>query len=296
MVQPDIVKMGGITGLMRCAALAHAHGVELVPHQTQPMIGHTGEPARRRGAIAGDQADRVERSVNAHARGVREPAEAGRRPVSPADAPGLGLRLERSGTGEAHCQRCRDSRTRPLAGEVGHRAMAALTRRRRNRARRPRARHSPAARRAAPRSGSRSVAGPMPPPPGISTTSRSPGGTTASPFGFSSSPDFSDSRPACPAPPPCRPRAGYFTRSNRAKMPNAASSRDADLHHLPKPAALAPGAAGILPQLLAPDHQRRDRLGRLHRHVAHTGRKRCRRQSVLLTAAHLRRRNGSCSP
>ncbi len=41
MVQPDIVKMGGITGLTRCSALAHAHGVELVPHQTQPTIGHT---------------------------------------------------------------------------------------------------------------------------------------------------------------------------------------------------------------------------------------------------------------
>jgi L-alanine-DL-glutamate epimerase-like enolase superfamily enzyme len=41
MVQPDIVKMGGITGLLRCAALAHATGVELVPHQTQPTIGHT---------------------------------------------------------------------------------------------------------------------------------------------------------------------------------------------------------------------------------------------------------------
>jgi L-alanine-DL-glutamate epimerase-like enolase superfamily enzyme len=41
MVQPDIVKMGGITGMLRCAALAYAHGVELVPHQTQPMIGHT---------------------------------------------------------------------------------------------------------------------------------------------------------------------------------------------------------------------------------------------------------------
>lgn len=40
MVQPDIVKMGGVTGLMQCAALAHAHGVELVPHQTQPSIGH----------------------------------------------------------------------------------------------------------------------------------------------------------------------------------------------------------------------------------------------------------------
>jgi L-alanine-DL-glutamate epimerase-like enolase superfamily enzyme len=41
MVQPDIVKMGGITGLLRCSALCHAHGVELVPHQTQPTIGHT---------------------------------------------------------------------------------------------------------------------------------------------------------------------------------------------------------------------------------------------------------------
>src|SRR5881394_1206983 len=40
MVQPDIVKMGGITGLMRCVALANGHGVELVPHQTQPTIGH----------------------------------------------------------------------------------------------------------------------------------------------------------------------------------------------------------------------------------------------------------------
>jgi L-alanine-DL-glutamate epimerase-like enolase superfamily enzyme len=40
MVQPDIVKMGGITGLMQCAAVCFAHGVELVPHQTQPMLGH----------------------------------------------------------------------------------------------------------------------------------------------------------------------------------------------------------------------------------------------------------------
>jgi L-alanine-DL-glutamate epimerase-like enolase superfamily enzyme len=32
--------MGGITGLLRCAALAQAHGGELVSHQTQPMIGH----------------------------------------------------------------------------------------------------------------------------------------------------------------------------------------------------------------------------------------------------------------
>jgi L-alanine-DL-glutamate epimerase-like enolase superfamily enzyme len=40
MVQPDIIKMGGITGMLQCAALTHAHGVELVPHQTQPSIGN----------------------------------------------------------------------------------------------------------------------------------------------------------------------------------------------------------------------------------------------------------------
>jgi L-alanine-DL-glutamate epimerase-like enolase superfamily enzyme len=39
-VQPDIVKMGGITAMLRCAALAQAHGAEFVPHQTQPTIGH----------------------------------------------------------------------------------------------------------------------------------------------------------------------------------------------------------------------------------------------------------------
>lgn len=40
MVQPDIIKIGGITAMMRCAALAQAHGVEFVPHQTQPAVGH----------------------------------------------------------------------------------------------------------------------------------------------------------------------------------------------------------------------------------------------------------------
>jgi L-alanine-DL-glutamate epimerase-like enolase superfamily enzyme len=40
-VQPDIVKTGGFTGLSDMAALARAYGVDLVPHQTQPCIGHT---------------------------------------------------------------------------------------------------------------------------------------------------------------------------------------------------------------------------------------------------------------
>jgi L-alanine-DL-glutamate epimerase-like enolase superfamily enzyme len=40
-VQPDIVKTGGFTGLSDMAALARAFGADFVPHQTQPAIGHT---------------------------------------------------------------------------------------------------------------------------------------------------------------------------------------------------------------------------------------------------------------
>src|SRR5262249_45183037 len=40
-VQPDIVKTGGFTGLSDMAALARAYGVDFLPHQTQPTIGHT---------------------------------------------------------------------------------------------------------------------------------------------------------------------------------------------------------------------------------------------------------------
>jgi L-alanine-DL-glutamate epimerase-like enolase superfamily enzyme len=39
-VQPDIVKTGGFTGLTDMAALARAYGVDFLPHQTQPSIGH----------------------------------------------------------------------------------------------------------------------------------------------------------------------------------------------------------------------------------------------------------------
>jgi L-alanine-DL-glutamate epimerase-like enolase superfamily enzyme len=40
-VQPDIVKTGGFTGLSDMAALARTYGVDLAPHQTQPTVGHT---------------------------------------------------------------------------------------------------------------------------------------------------------------------------------------------------------------------------------------------------------------
>ncbi|HMB96532.1 MAG TPA: mandelate racemase/muconate lactonizing enzyme family protein, partial [Tepidisphaeraceae bacterium] len=38
-IQPDIVKTGGFSGLMEMAALAKTYGVDVVPHQTQPSIG-----------------------------------------------------------------------------------------------------------------------------------------------------------------------------------------------------------------------------------------------------------------
>lgn len=40
-VQPDIVKTGGFTGLLDMAALARTAGVDFLPHQTQPLLGHT---------------------------------------------------------------------------------------------------------------------------------------------------------------------------------------------------------------------------------------------------------------
>jgi len=89
MVQPDIIKMGGITGLQRCIALTQAHGVELVPHQTQP----TGQYACRRRPAACHQAVRAERSLAAHARRLRQSTGAEGRAVHLPGTPGLGLTM-----------------------------------------------------------------------------------------------------------------------------------------------------------------------------------------------------------
>jgi L-alanine-DL-glutamate epimerase-like enolase superfamily enzyme len=40
-VQPDLVKCAGLSEAIRIAHFAQAHGKVLVPHQTQPTIGHT---------------------------------------------------------------------------------------------------------------------------------------------------------------------------------------------------------------------------------------------------------------
>ena len=79
MVQPDIVKMGGITGLMQCAALCHAHGVEFVPHQTQPAIGNAANLHVLVDRHARDQAGRAGRRLGARRRHLRQRAQARRR-------------------------------------------------------------------------------------------------------------------------------------------------------------------------------------------------------------------------
>jgi len=93
MVQPDIVKMGGITGLLRCAALAHAHGAELVPHQTQPTIGHVANLHVAASLLQGTKpAEWNDPSTRTHAVFENPPV-----PVNGlfklSDEPGLGLRL-----------------------------------------------------------------------------------------------------------------------------------------------------------------------------------------------------------
>ena len=95
-VQPDIVKTGGFTGLGDMAALARAYGVDLVPHQTQPSIGHTANlhfvaalthshyPAEYNGPY------QVQDVV------LKTPVRPAHGKFSLSDAPGLGLEVDES--------------------------------------------------------------------------------------------------------------------------------------------------------------------------------------------------------
>jgi L-alanine-DL-glutamate epimerase-like enolase superfamily enzyme len=93
-VQPDIVKTGGFTGLGDMAALARAHGVDLVSHQTQPSVGHT--------ANLHFAASLTHSHYPAEYNGPREVQDVVfKTPVRPvngrfalSDAPGLGLELD----------------------------------------------------------------------------------------------------------------------------------------------------------------------------------------------------------
>lgn len=96
MVQPDIVKMGGITGMLRCAALAHAHGVELVPHQTQPTIGHTANLHVLASLLQGTKpAEWNDPSARTHAVFENPPVPVQGMFHLP-EGPGLGLRLNQA--------------------------------------------------------------------------------------------------------------------------------------------------------------------------------------------------------
>lgn len=96
MVQPDIVKMGGITGLMQCLALCNAHGVELVPHQTQPSLGQAANlhvvAAQMHMSRPVENADSWQRTRPA----FENPIEPVNGRFSVPEGPGLGLRLRQS--------------------------------------------------------------------------------------------------------------------------------------------------------------------------------------------------------
>jgi L-alanine-DL-glutamate epimerase-like enolase superfamily enzyme len=93
MVQPDIVKMGGITGLMQCAAICFAHGVELVPHQTQPVIGHLASLHLMATIMQNTKpAEFADPDTRMHVGFENPPVPEGGRFVL-SDAPGLGLRV-----------------------------------------------------------------------------------------------------------------------------------------------------------------------------------------------------------
>ena len=103
MVQPDIVKMGGITGLLRCAALAHAHGVELVPHQTQPMIGHAANLHIVASLLQGTKpAEWNDPSDRTHAVFENPPLPVGGL-FRLSDAPGLGLTIDEVELNKRRC-------------------------------------------------------------------------------------------------------------------------------------------------------------------------------------------------
>jgi L-alanine-DL-glutamate epimerase-like enolase superfamily enzyme len=101
-VQPDIVKTGGFTGLGDMAALARAYGVDLVPHQTQPSIGHTanlhfvGVPHPL--ALSG----RVQRPARSPGRGVPDAGAPGEGQVRPLRRPRARARGRRERAEEAH--------------------------------------------------------------------------------------------------------------------------------------------------------------------------------------------------
>ncbi len=95
MVQPDIVKMGGITGLMQCAALAHAHGVRARAAPDAAVDRPPCEPARAVDDHAPDQARRARRQLGARERRCSRtrPSRRTARFDVPT-APGLGMEFD----------------------------------------------------------------------------------------------------------------------------------------------------------------------------------------------------------
>jgi L-alanine-DL-glutamate epimerase-like enolase superfamily enzyme len=60
-LQPDIAKTGGFTGLLDMAGLIASYGADFVPHQTQPLLGQRRQSAFRGGAATFAPSVRIQR-------------------------------------------------------------------------------------------------------------------------------------------------------------------------------------------------------------------------------------------
>jgi L-alanine-DL-glutamate epimerase-like enolase superfamily enzyme len=100
-VQPDLVKCGGISEALRIAALASAYNRMLVPHQTQPALGTAANLHFTACFAREDRAQEYDiNSKRAILNQVIHPAleqKAGYLPVP--DGPGLGLEVDEAGLG-----------------------------------------------------------------------------------------------------------------------------------------------------------------------------------------------------
>ena len=93
-IQPDIIKCGGITEIRKIAALGETHHKHMVPHQTQPSVGTAANIhfiASLRDAHRPQELTRVDAQLNSL---FKEPLVFGDGCLTVPTKPGLGLELD----------------------------------------------------------------------------------------------------------------------------------------------------------------------------------------------------------
>ncbi|WP_281408154.1 enolase C-terminal domain-like protein, partial [Rhizobium sp. P32RR-XVIII] len=91
---------GGITGLMKCMAIAYAHGAEIVPHQTQPAVGHAANlhlmACKMHASKPVEWNDPAERNTELMQTLLKEPLVKRNGKFLVPSGPGLGIELDES--------------------------------------------------------------------------------------------------------------------------------------------------------------------------------------------------------